>query len=126
MSKLFVDANIIAEILFQRTKHQTARARLEQAGTWLFISALTVHILYYLAERDHLDPQITRAALEPFLIVPIDQRVVELAQARFSGRDFEDCLQAAAAELAGCTQIITLDQRFAEVSGAILPIEVLA
>lgn len=126
MQKVFVDANVIAEMLFKRTHDATSRNRLSSNNHWLFISALTVHIIYYLAEKDRLDPTVTRTALEPYLIVPIDQRVVELAQTRFTGHDFEDCLQAAAAELAGCEHILTLDRDFAKLSRTTLPVELIA
>lgn len=126
MQKLFVDANVVAEMLFQRAGNAAVLQRLNQDGQWLFLSALSVHIIYYLAAKDRVDPAIIRLALEPYLIVPIDQRVVELAQLRFTGRDFEDCLQAAAAEIAGCEHILTLDRDFAKLSRTILPVEVIS
>lgn len=125
MIKLFADANVVAEILFGRAKSTACQEFLGQEGHWLFVSALTVHIIYYLAERDHRDMARVKRGLEPYLIIPIDQRVVELAQARFAGRDFEDCLQAAAAELAGCERIVTLDRHFEELSRTQLPVRTL-
>lgn len=125
MVKLFADANVVAEILFQRQRYATCRDYLGQEGNWLFISALTIHLIYYLAEKNRSDLDLIKRGLDPYLLVPIDQRVVELAQARFTGRDFEDCLQAAAAEMAGCTQIATLDRQFENLSRTTLPVTVL-
>ncbi len=43
--------------------------------------------------------------------------MISLAQERYTGKHFEDCLQAACAKLTGCNGILSLDKDFYNNSG---------
>jgi predicted nucleic acid-binding protein len=121
-SRAFVDASVVLEILLQRAQASVCVARLSNPQTSYYISTLTVHLAYYFGEKLHLDPTNVEALVAIFGLLSIDARTVKLAQVRYQNRDFEDCLQAASAEIGDCQQIITLDKKFADHSGTPLKV----
>ena len=87
-----------------------------------FISALTVHILYYFAEVEGIDRSFVHKLLDLAFHLPINENMIYLAQERYTGKHFEDCLQAACAELTGCNEILSLDKDFYNNSGTTLKV----
>lgn len=51
---------------------------------------------------------------------------IKMARTLYSGKDFEDCLQAACAEESEYDHIITIDTHFQQYSSTTLPVIVLA
>ncbi len=125
MNKVFLDANILLEIMMARSKIEQINLLLHDKASEFFISSLTVHILYYFAEVERIDNQFVQRLAGLASHLPLTARAVRLAQERYDGKDFEDCLQAACAELGGCTSIVTIDKRFARHSDTKLPVQVL-
>lgn len=125
MSRVLVDANILMEILFQRSKMKRVSKLLRDPAHEYFISTLTVHILYYFAERDkNISWDFVAELIGICGQLPVSLSAVGLAQQRYDGRDFEDCLQAAVAELGGCREILTLDTHFKECSNTKLVVRI--
>jgi predicted nucleic acid-binding protein len=122
MSRLFVDANVLMEIMLGRSKMEQISKILHNPEYEFFISTLTVHILYYFAEVEGIERSFVRKLVDLALHLPVNEKMVTLAQKRYKGKDFEDCLQAACAELAGCTEILSLDKKFRQSSGTKLKV----
>lgn len=124
-AKTLLDANVLLEILLDRSLAPQC-TQLLLTGTGQFaISALTVHIVWYIAERYHLDTAGVSEFLTQWEIVPISQEATALAQKRYDGKDFEDCLQAASAETSDCDCIVTIDKKFLQHSHSTLPVTVI-
>lgn len=116
MGRSFIDANVLLEILFAR-KHASQCERLLSDPSKVYaISALTLHIIWYMAECYKLSPVNIGDVLSVFTVLPITEDAIELASKRYDGKDFEDCLQAACAETNDCQEIFTIDKHFQEYS----------
>ncbi len=125
MLTVFVDASVVLELLLKRARTEDILAFFEQDANQLVISPLSVHLAYYFGLKSKINPTLIKGALQGFAILSIDAKSVQLAQTRLKGYDFEDCLQAAAAEQFGCDLIVTLDKNFSRASGTILKVLVL-
>ena len=112
MSRLFVDANILMEIMFARSKMEQISEIMHNPEYEFFVSTLTVHILYYFAEVEGIERSFVAKLAGLAQRIPVNEEMIRLAQQRYKGRDFEDCLQAACAELTGCNEILSLDRKF--------------
>lgn len=123
--KVFLDANVLLEVMLERAKADDVSNVLQTSHYEFYVSTLTVHILYYFAEKAALPVDYREGFASLARWIPLDEKQLRLAQRRYDGRDFEDCLQASGAELADCTRVFTLDKRFAEHSGTKLPVTVL-
>jgi predicted nucleic acid-binding protein len=54
--------------------------------------------------------------LSVLTVLSLAEDAIALANKRYDGKDFEDCLQAACAETNNCQEIITIDKHFQEYS----------
>lgn len=122
MNRSFIDANVLLEILFARKLSAQCELLLSDPSKMYAISALTLHIIWYMAERHRLSPANISDMLSVFTILPIGEEAIELASTRYDGRDFEDCLQAACAETNVCQEVFTIDKHFQECSHTTLPV----
>lgn len=123
--KSFVDANILLEILLVRPSYLRVKQFLTGQERLHFVSPLSVHLCYYYGLKEGVDADRLEDFLNNFEILPIDTYVVKLAQQRLKGADFEDCLQAACAEIGDCAEIFTLDKTFEKASGTKLKVTVI-
>ena len=126
MNQTFVDANVLLEIILDRRLARQSNAVLRDISKSYVISALTVHIVWYIAERYRSDRKVVDDVISAFTIAPVTGRTVSVARLRYSGKDFEDCIQAVCAEESGCRQIITIDKNFQKYSATTLPVSVIA
>jgi predicted nucleic acid-binding protein len=122
MKRSFVDANVLLEILFARKLSAQCERVFSDVSKEYTISALTLHIIWYMAERYKLSPTNIHDMLSVFKVLPLIEDAIELASTRYDGNDFEDCLQAACAETNDCQEIFTIDKRFQEYSHTLLPV----
>ena len=122
MSRLFVDTNILMEIMFARSKMEQISEVMHNEGYEFFISTLTVHILYYFAEVEGIERNFVAKLAGLAQRLPVNEEMLILAQQRYKGKDFEDCLQAACAEVTGCNEILSLDRGFHQNSGTKLKV----
>ncbi len=122
--RVFLDASFLMEIIMARQKQTVCIKVLKGIRGTYFVSALTPHICYYFREKYKLDRAPIDNLLADLGVLPIDQSMVRVAQNRYDGKDFEDCLQAACAEAGGCAEILTLDKNFQNNSGTKLKVRV--
>ncbi len=107
--KVFVDANVIIEILESRPKQNQAMRALRQVSGRVYISTLTCHIIAYVCiKRSGLD--VIEQILADFDKLSLEQNDVNWAFANRRNNDFEDALQLAVAIRNGCDTFLTFDQ----------------
>ncbi len=126
MNRTLVDANVLLEILFARKLLDASQKLLSDPAKEYAISALTLHIIWYIAERYKLSPEHISDMLSVFKTLPLNNQAITLANKRYDNKDFEDCLQAACAEENDCKEIITIDEHFREYSHTLLPVTIVA
>jgi predicted nucleic acid-binding protein len=97
--KVFVDTDIIYDLLAKREPHYLGAARLftlsDEGKIQIFISALTVANIHYLISKQlssNEAKQIIRKFKLLVNIVPINERIIDLAL-NSDFKDFEDAIQ---------------------------------
>jgi len=115
--KLFIDANVVLDVLAQREPWFGDSARLlahiEQGGASGHIAAHTLTTLHYLLAR-HLGQQKTAAVLIELTtlirVEPVDHQILQQALA-LGWRDFEDAVQAVTATQCQADYLVTRNPR---------------
>lgn len=115
--KLFIDTNVVLDVLARREPwfDDSARllARVEQGRASGHIAAHTLTTLHYLLAR-HLGQQKTAAVLIELTtllhVEPVDHLVLQQALA-LGWRDFEDAVQAVTAALCQADYLVTRNPR---------------
>lgn len=126
MKRSFWDANLLLEVMLGRDQGSLIEYLLAEDQRRSCVSSLTVHQCYYFGEKNGIPATYIDKFLHPFDVLSLGAEEVKLAQRRFSGKDFEDCLQAACAEAGNCDEIITLDKDFKKLSGAQIKVKVVS
>ncbi|MGI8420526.1 MAG: type II toxin-antitoxin system VapC family toxin [Candidatus Levyibacteriota bacterium] len=125
MTKTFVDANILLELMFKRQKLEIVSNLLAASDRHFLTSSLSIHLLYHFGQKAGYSQEVMKGITAMVEVLPLDDYVVKLAQQHYKGKDFEDCLQDACAEAGECKEIVTLDRKFREYSGTKLKVTVL-
>lgn len=115
--KLFIDTNVVLDVLAQREPWFGDSARLlahiEQGGASGHIAAHTLTTLHYLLAR-HLGQQKTAAVLIDLTamlrVEPVDHQVLQQALS-LGWRDFEDAVQAVTAAQCQADCLVTRNPR---------------
>jgi predicted nucleic acid-binding protein len=126
MKRLFVDANVLIEILMDRRLSKKCIQLLEDVSQQYAISALTVHIVWYIAEKYSLNQSKVDEVLSIWEVLPVTANSIKAARERYDGKDFEDCLQAVCAEAGDCDLIVTIDKKFQRYSKSNLPVTLIS
>jgi predicted nucleic acid-binding protein len=117
MEQLFVDTNIVLDLLAQRTEFfqeaQELFTRADLNKVQLTISALTFANTHYILSK-HLKLEETRKILNKFKVLvnvaPVDDKIIELALAS-DFKDFEDAIQYYSALESKAQIIITRNKK---------------
>ncbi len=125
MKRIFLDANILLEILFDRKLATECRSIVSDPLNEYAISVITVHVVWYMAEKYNLQPSLIDDLLSVWVILPVIDQTIKVSRNRYNGKDFEDCLQTTCAESNGYDEIVTIDKHFQNHSHTILPVTVL-
>ena len=126
MKRVFIDVNVLLEVLLNRNLAEQCITLLGDDLHQYVISALTVHIVWYIAERYKLNTTTVDDLLSPWELLPITSDTLAITRMRYKGKDFEDCIQASCAEEGGCDEIITIDKHFKTYSGTQIPVTVIS
>lgn len=109
---IFLDANILLEILLGRGKEKITRAFLEEHSDNLHISTLTAHLVVHFGKAIVPLP-VLRSFLADYSLLSVERPDFEWAFTNIRGNDFEDALQLSTAIRNGCTHFVTLDKSLA-------------
>jgi len=107
---VFLDANVLLEIILGRNKEAAARKFIERNSENLYISALTAHLVVHFGKSIVALP-VLRKFLADYTILSLDDADFEWAFTNIRGGDFEDALQIAVAVRNGCNELITFDKK---------------
>lgn len=108
-SSIFLDANIVLEIILERENQQLAKDLLSAYSDNLHISSLTAHLIVYFGQK-RVSLSVLRSFLEDYIVLSLDSVDFEWAFNNIRNDDFEDALQLGVAIRNGCTSFITLDK----------------
>jgi predicted nucleic acid-binding protein len=108
-SSVFLDANIVLEIVLERQNQQLAKDLLSKYSDNLNISSLTAHLITYFGQK-LVDLPLLRSFLEDYIILSLDSIDFEWAFNNIRNNDFEDALQLGVAIRNGCASFITFDK----------------
>lgn len=118
MQRIFLDANILLEILFTRQRaEQVLEVLSNEKNPQFCVSVLSVDLVMYFVELEKKDKSIAWEFLQRYEILdmsPIDNR---WAYDNDAG-DYEDALQTACALRNRCAKLITLDRAFEKMFGS--------
>jgi predicted nucleic acid-binding protein len=111
--KVFIDTNILLDVLQQRHPHFAAASRIwhlsETKALDGFVSAISFNNIFYIARkqigRDGAVNAMSRIRAV-FGLAPLDAAIIDFAISS-KAADFEDAIQAASAKAADCEWIIT-------------------
>ncbi len=107
-AKIFIDTNILLEIVHERDRFDEAIAFVRKHAGNVAISSLTVHLVMYfgrkVASRESL-----QQLLSDYEVLPLTQSEIDWAFTNIRDNDFEDALQLATAIHGGCDIFVTLD-----------------
>lgn len=107
--KIFLDANILLDVLFDRANHSVARDYILKNDGILHISALTAHLVTHFGLKI-LELNVLNQYLADYYIEDLTAQDVEWAFTNARCKDFENALQLAVAIRSGCTTFATLDK----------------
>lgn len=115
MIRFLVDANIVLDVLVERTPHLSASSAVwlaaETGRIEAFLAAHAITTIDYLVckevDRPHATHMLSRL-LAAFSVAPVDAAILRTAL-DWQWDDFEDAVTAAAAQKAACDGIITRD-----------------
>lgn len=114
IGRVFLDANVLLELLQHRRYYAEARKAIEEHDQNLLVaSILSVDLVLYYVERDKSDKHAAFKFLSQYEILDMNQADYRWAQANDQG-DFEDALQVACALRHGCSRLLTLDKLLAK------------
>lgn len=106
---VFLDANVLLEILLGRPKQAAARKFIQAQSGTLCISTLTAHLVVHFGQAIVGLP-ILRAFLADYTVLALEPADFEWAFANIRNKDFEDALQLAVAIRNGCGYFMTFDK----------------
>ena len=107
--RVFLDTNILIEILKNRSCRQSAEQLIRKSSPGsLYVSTLTYHIVFYVCKD--LDPAVLHEFLSDYEITDLLADDTDWARENARTADFEDALQIAMAVRSGCSEFITLDK----------------
>jgi PIN domain. len=110
MKKVYLDANILLEILFHRARYDKVVELLGSIDEVQFcVSVLTIDLVMYFVEIEKQPKDKAWEFIEKYEKLNMTIGDIEWAHDNDRG-DFEDALQIGCARRHRCTQFITLDQ----------------
>jgi predicted nucleic acid-binding protein len=109
---IFLDANVLLEIVLGRDKEVAARKFIESNDENLCISTLTAHLVVHFGKSIVTLP-VLRKLLADYTVLSLDNADFEWAFTNIRGADFEDALQIAVAVRNGCSELVTFDKNLA-------------
>lgn len=111
---ILLDANVVLELLIPGRPQKTRVANwLTGSRDELCISMLSVHLALHFGLKEKLTIQDIRDFLASYPKIALLPEDYSAAMQFLRDKDHEDALQLATAERIGCSNIVTLDQKFA-------------
>ena len=107
---IFLDANVLLEILLARKNDKIARRFIQNNAGHLAISALTAHLVVHFGTKV-VDLPILRQFLGDYYMLEMTYMDFDWAFNNARSNDFEDALQLAIAIRNGCNEFVTFESQ---------------
>ncbi len=107
---VFLDANILLEVILDRPKQVAAREIIKKHAGVSAISALTAHLVVHFG-LSRTDMAILRVFLDDYEMLALTPADFEWAFTNARSVDFEDALQLAVAIRSGLGRFLTFDKQ---------------
>ncbi len=115
MNKLFIDINVLLDVLLNREPHYKASQRIlvliESKKAIGYVSAVSFPTIHYLLQKEGFKKEALayiKSLMKLLLVVEVDRETLEKSL-MIESKDFEDCIQMACAEACQAKYIITRD-----------------
>ena len=105
---IFLDANVLLEILLTRKNDKAARRLIENNAGHLAVSTLTAHLVVHFGSKI-VDLPILRQFLGDYYLLEMTYMDFDWAFNNARSNDFEDALQLAIAIRNGCNDFVTFE-----------------
>jgi predicted nucleic acid-binding protein len=105
---MFLDANLLMSIIFERSEQRLARRVMAQYSDQLYISSLTGHLVFHFGKKVYTIDEL-HEFIGDYTILPLESCDFEWAYNNRRNDDFEDALQLAVAIRGGCKRFVTFD-----------------
>jgi predicted nucleic acid-binding protein len=110
-NKVYLDVNIILEVLGKRKNYKFAKCIFENLDNQLLVSILTIHLVFYFAKKCEINLDKVKEIIDLCEIVEAGSKEYSLAQVFYAqNSDMEDAIQIAVAFSHGCDTFATLDK----------------
>lgn len=117
MKRVFIDTNVVLDVLLERKPHLVASAvvwdAVEAGKAEGYLAAHAITTIHYLAQKQ-LDSRRAKrlivSLLQVFRVAAVDGDVLRDAL-EYETKDFEDAVSMAAAITTGCEAIVTRDPK---------------
>lgn len=106
--RVFLDANVVLEVVLERSRHAAARAVMKKHAANLAISTLSAHLIVHFGSSRAGLP-VLKELLTDYQLLGLEAVDFDWAFTNAQNNDFEDALQLAVAIRHGCNRFITLD-----------------
>lgn len=111
---VFLDANVLLEILLERKNDKAARQFIKDNAGHLAISALTAHLVVHFGSKVVELPTL-RQFLGDYYLLEMTYMDFDWAFNNARSNDFEDALQLAIAVRNGCNEFVTFESQLFKV-----------
>lgn len=108
--KLFLDANVILEIILQRKNYDLVSSYLLQDIDSINISSLSAHLVMHFGTKQFMAKDLY-TFLKDYQMIELSRTDFDWADQNSKNDDFEDALQISCALKYGCTDFVTLDKQ---------------
>jgi predicted nucleic acid-binding protein len=123
-NKIFLDANILMEVIFNRSKSKECLNLILGNFGEIYISSLSVHICNYFLEKEGKNVVENALFFLQFDQVELSENLLEQAYQIYS-TDFEDAIQVASSVQNNCLELYTLDKNMSKNYGHVVNINVI-
>ncbi len=117
MKKIFLDANVLLELLFHRARYdQVVEVLSAMRNVQFCVSVLSVDLVMYFVEIEKQSKDVAWEFLSNYRKLGTSVADIDWAHDNDKG-DFEDALQVGCARRHDCSELITLDQNLGKMYG---------
>lgn len=116
---IFLDASTLLELYLRRPKSlqiQTILAEFDK----LYITPITIGILFYYTEKEKLDIQIAEFIVANCHVLTMSDSTYKMAKQIYNKKDLEDAMQIACAKENNIQTVLTLDKEMAKKYGEMI------
>ena len=116
---IFLDASTLLELYLRRPKSlqiQTILAEFDK----LYITPITIGILFYYTEKEKLDTQIAEFIVANCHVLTMSDSTYKMAKQIYNKKDLEDAMQIACAKENNIQTVLTLDKEMAKKYGEMI------